>query len=147
MAEQYDAFEDNPWPLLFREMDERFPESKFILSVREKDQWIRSVVSHFGQRATPLRAFIYGAGAPLGNEDLYVRRFAAHNAEVEAYFQNRPKDLLVVDVSDADAWPCLCKFLGHRVVDEPFPHANPAKNRRRPSRIFKTVIRRILGQQ
>ena len=147
LADQYDAFEDNPWPLLYREMDERFPGSKFILSVREKDRWIRSVVDHFGQRSTPMRNFIYGAGAPQGNEELYLCRFEAHNAEVKHYFRDRPGDLLVMDVSAADAWPCLCNFLGHRVVDEPFPHANPAKNRRRLSRVLKTVIRRILGKQ
>ena len=32
MVPEYDAFEDNPWPILYRELDERFPGSKFILT-------------------------------------------------------------------------------------------------------------------
>ena len=33
LAEQYDAFQDFPWPLIFKEPDEQYPNSKFILTI------------------------------------------------------------------------------------------------------------------
>ena len=43
LVDQFDAFQDNPWPLLYRELDTRCPESKFILTTRDADRWITSV--------------------------------------------------------------------------------------------------------
>jgi hypothetical protein len=34
LATEFDPFQDNPWPLLYRELDERFPCSKFVLTIR-----------------------------------------------------------------------------------------------------------------
>ncbi len=47
LVEQYDAFQDNPWPMLYRELDRTFAGSKFILTVRPVDKRIKSVVSAF----------------------------------------------------------------------------------------------------
>ena len=35
LVEQYDAFQDNPWPIIYKEIDKRYPESKFILTLRD----------------------------------------------------------------------------------------------------------------
>ena len=35
LVDQFDAFQDNPWPILFRELDEWYPNSKFVLTLRE----------------------------------------------------------------------------------------------------------------
>ena len=121
LVDQYDAFQDNPWPVLFRELDERFPGSKFILTVRPTAAWIRSVVNHFGDQDTPMREWIYGVGHPKGNEDVYVRRYEDHNLDVMAYFTHRPDDLLVFRVTDGDGWAKLCTFLFSE-----FPHLNRA---------------------
>jgi hypothetical protein len=77
MVEKYDAFEDNPWPVLFKELDRRFPGSKFILTRRPADAWIRSMVKDFATTETPMRRWIYGedAGCPEGNEDVYIARY------------------------------------------------------------------------
>ena len=50
----YDAFEDNPWPILYRDLDARFPGSKFILTRRPSDAWIRSQVKDFASTETPM---------------------------------------------------------------------------------------------
>ena len=55
VTNRYDAFQDNPWPILYKEMDEAYPGSKFILTTRPTDRWIRSVVKHFGKKNTPMR--------------------------------------------------------------------------------------------
>ena len=128
MVEQFDAFEDNPWPILYRELDQRFPGSKFVLTRRPTGSWIRSQVKDFALTQTPMRRWIYGedAGCPEGNEDVYITRYERHNKEVQEYFADRPDDLLIVDLPNDDGWSRLCPFLGHEMPNEPFPHANKA---------------------
>lgn len=126
LVQQYDAFQDNPWPVIYREMDEKYPGSRFILTMRSPESWINSQVRDFGLRETPMRQWIYGVGCPEGNEDVYVARYERHNREVLEYFRDRPDDLLVMDLPGGDGWPKLCGFLDEPVPDEPFPHANKA---------------------
>lgn len=137
----YDAFEDNPWPVLYRELDTRFPGSKFILTRRPPEAWIRSQVKDFAATETPMRRWIYGetAGCPLGNEDIYLARYQRHNSEVLEYFRDRPQDLLVMDIPQNANWAVLCNFLGHDIPDEPFPHANKASLSRRFKNWLKSL--------
>jgi hypothetical protein len=128
---KFDAFQDNPWAMLFREMDREAPGSRFVLTVRPDEDWIRSVVGHFGPRSTPMREWIYGVGhgSPVGNEDLYLERYRQHNRDVLRHFADRPDDLLVMDITRGDGWGVLCSFLERDVPDQPFPHSNSAMRR------------------
>jgi len=129
LVERYDAFRDNPWPVLYKGLDERFPGSRFILTERDPESWIRSQVRHFGRKTSPMRQWIYGAGCPEGNEQRYRHRYEQHIREVKEYFSDRPADLLVMDLSAGDGWDELCRFLGVAVPDRPFPRANEAADR------------------
>jgi len=122
LAERYDAFQDNPWPLVYREMDARYPGSKFILTTRDETKWIESAVAHFGGSSTPLRTLVYGVGDPKGNEAAWIERRRRHEREVADYFRDRPDDLLTVDVTRDPDWKPLCDFLGLPVPSRPFPH-------------------------
>ncbi|MEZ5492639.1 MAG: sulfotransferase [Gammaproteobacteria bacterium] len=127
LADQFDAFQDNPWPLFYKELDKRYPGSKFILTVREPDSWIRSQVNYFGENSTPMRTWIYGVGCPAGNEDIYLNRYNRHNKDVIDYFKDRHEDLLVIDITKKDCWEEICDFLGHEIPDVSFPHVNKTK--------------------
>ncbi len=83
LANRFDAFQDNAWPILYKELDQKFPGSKFILTLRPSNDWIRSVVNHFKERETPMREWIYGVGRPKGNEAIYVTRYERHNREIK----------------------------------------------------------------
>lgn len=148
LLDRYDAFEDNPWPILFRELDERCPGSRFILTVRPPDAWIRSVSRFFGAKSTPMREWIYGAGSPIGNEARYVERFERHNEDVMRHFRDRPGDLLVLRITEGEGWRELCDFLGHEAPPEPFPHMVPS---RRPAQRGKRPrfgrLRRFLSSR
>lgn len=124
LVPQYDAFQDNPWPVLYRELDVRYPGSRFILTIRETEAWLQSQLRHFGSRSTPMRAWIYGAGCPEGHESIYRDRYEQHNRDVLAYFDGRQKDLLVMDMAGGDGWVKLCDFLGLPRRSDPFPHEN-----------------------
>lgn len=152
LAEKFDAFQDNPWPLLFQELDLKYPNSKFILTLRDTKSWITSQIRHFGSKKTPMRQWIYGAGCPEGNEDTYVKRFEDHTRDVLNYFKERPKDLLIMDLSKGDGWDKLCPFLQTNIPNASFPHTNKASDRgkRNLSNIhnkvknFVNVIRRFI---
>jgi len=140
LANRFDAFQDNPWPVLYQELDERFPGSKFILTVRPTHDWIRSVVSHFNEDETPMREWIYGVGRPRGNENLYIARYERHNREVIEYFKDRSKQLLVLNITAGEGWTKLCAFLGETVPDAPFPCANAAPQREKNDRRDKSWL-------
>ena len=111
LAPQYDAFADNPWPIVYKEMDEKYPGSKFILTLRPVDEWYASIRQHFQDKKTPMREWIYGAGSPMGNERLYKERYLRHYAEVRAHFKNRQSSLLEFNLVGGDGWKQLCAFL------------------------------------
>jgi len=136
MVDKFDAFEDNPWPILYKELDHKFPGSKFVLTRRPAEAWIRSQVKDFASTETPMRRWIYGAdaGCPAGNEGTYIARY-----EVLEYFAGRGNDLLVFDLPKGDGWDKLCPFLGHDIPDEPFPHVNKASWSRKIKNFFKRL--------
>ena len=129
LVDQYDAFQDNPWPIIYKELDAKCPKSKFILTLRDSESWIRSQVGHFGREETPMRKWIYGVGCPKDNEDIYIKRFEDHNKAVKNHFKERANDLLIMELSKGDGWEKLCPFLGKGIPDIPFPHANKASER------------------
>ena len=134
LALQYDAFQDNPWPLFYQRLDKRHPGSRFILTIRPAEAWIDSAVRHFGRQDTPMREYIYGVGHPLGNERVFLDRYRTHNEQVLAYFRNRPADLLVLDITHGEGWQALCDFLNMEQPSSPFPKLNTRDHRLRARR-------------
>ena len=133
LVEQYDAFEDHPWSVLYKDLDNRYPNSKFILTIRPTDKWIKSVSNHFQTNDIPLHKWIYGVGYPIGNENIWIDRYEKHNAEVIEYFKDRPNDLLVLkldgSINQEQIWNSLCVFLNHPVSKRKFPHRNSRQSR------------------
>jgi hypothetical protein len=123
---KFDAFQDNPWPLLYKEIDAYAPNSKFILTIRNSPDWLRSVVTYFAAAETPMRRWIYGFGCPSGHEQAYLDRYNAHNQAVLSYFKNRPQDILVMDIAGGEGWEKLCGFLDVDLMHSEFPHQNQA---------------------
>lgn len=125
LIEQYDAFQDNPWAVLWRELAADFPQARFILTLRDEDQWYASALRYFGEQETPMRALIYGADAasPVGNEHRYRERFRQHNHAVQTHFAEN-ENFLALDVSNPQAYDQLCEFLERPITGQPFPHRN-----------------------
>lgn len=124
VAAQFDALQDVPWAALYAELDEHFPGSRFILTVRNEQAWLRSALRHFGETDIPMHEWLYGESRMAGNEDIYLERFRRHNADVVAFFQGREKDLLILDLAASNGWDELCSFLDQPVPNVRFPHTN-----------------------
>ena len=125
-AQEWDALEDNPIPLIYRELDKMFPNNKFILTVRPSEDWYQSVAHHIGNHRSPMHEWVFGRGKgiPSQNKEHTIRIYENHIAEVKAYFRDRPQDLLVYDLKDHSDWNTLCNFLDQPIPDAPYPHAN-----------------------
>ncbi|HYD90872.1 MAG TPA: sulfotransferase [Flavobacterium sp.] len=124
IVNQFDAFKDNPWPVLYRQLDEKYPGSKFILTIREERSWIKSIVNHFADKPSEMIRYIYGVPYPSGNEEIFISKYRQHHLAVTTYFRNRKNDLLILQLPDENAWHKICEFLGHDIPPVPFPHAN-----------------------
>jgi hypothetical protein len=132
--EQHYALCDLPIPALFEQLDKAYPGSKFILTRRSEDAWIRSVRNHWDPEKNPYRVSwntdpfshkihraIYGQRG--FDEEIFRARYRKHNADVLAYFAKRPADLLVLDMDKSPGWGPLCKFLNKPTPIEPYPQA------------------------
>jgi len=145
LLQDFDAFQDNPWPLLYREMHEQFPKAKFVLTVRDADEWLASAINHFsGRKSTPMRRFIYGDVDIANEPSVYRERYVRHNEEVQRYFSDFPGSLLVMDLKRGDGWGELCEFLGEAEPGVPFPHANSAAARVERDRQWVVKVKRAI---
>ncbi|MBI2280246.1 MAG: hypothetical protein HYU68_06110 [Bacteroidetes bacterium] len=137
IAINYDGFEDDPWHLLYKEMDEAFPNSKFILTDRDVDSWYKSCLNHFYEDTTLIRNFMYGDGRPNGNEENFKNVYLKHQADVIDYFKDRPNDFIIINFTKGEGWEKLCPFLGVEIPNIPIPHANKGLYTKSPNSLKK----------
>lgn len=131
VADRYESFEDNPWPLVFEELDERYPDARFVLTTRrDTDTWYRSMAEHAKRMGpTAERKIIYGYGMPQWNEQSHRDQYERHNAAVRERFADRPGKLLEVCWETGTTAQDVADFLGRSDVDFPAtPKSNAAAN-------------------
>jgi hypothetical protein len=129
----HDAFTDNPIPLLYPELDRRFPGARFVHTQRDDQAWLASCEWLF----TVGRVKFDWASHPIVDEmhlalygttefepERFLERYRRHNREVQAHFADRPGDLLVLDITRGEGFERLCPFLGLPVPEQDFPHWN-----------------------
>lgn len=123
IAAEYDALADNPFPILYRELDRAYPGSRFILTERPTDGWLRSVRYLVEEWAAdfPMEEHIYGVRE--FDAAVYRARYECHNREVREYFADRPDALLIIDLTSSPGWGPICRFLDVPVPDVPFPRS------------------------
>lgn len=127
----YDSFEDWPWPLLYREIDEAFPGTKFILTTRKDSAtWFKSLCDHAVRTGpTQFRKYIYGFEMPHEHKAEHIEFYERHNQSVREHFKSRPGCLLEVCWENGDGWKELAGFLGLPDPGIPLPHANKSRTR------------------
>lgn len=141
----YDAMEDTPWYIIYRELDQMYSGSKFILTIRDADSWYTSVSKHIGDLRAAHHEWIYGRGKglPKNYREHAIAVYNKHNEEVMNYFSDRPDDLLVLDFTKGDRWEKLCAFLGKEVPGIPFPHYNRTSEIEKKKTGWKSKFRKL----
>jgi len=138
--ENHDAFTDTPVSRVYRELDVMYPGSKFILTVREMNGWLRSIERHLslpkaGKDSAiteQLRIDLYGSVE--FDEQLFRKSYDTHVKKVLSYFRDNKQDLLIINICGGEGWETLCPFLRMHVPDRQFPKANVAPKANRLKR-------------
>jgi len=144
-------FQDLPFskPYTFVALDQQFPGSKFILTVRDTpEQWYSSLTKFHSKKwgknnRIPTKEDLQNAtylykGAPWDfnrwqyttpendpyNKEELINKYLSHNKSVIEYFRHRPDDLLILNVSEKSALKKLSDFLGKSCQHEDFPWEN-----------------------
>ncbi len=131
-VEKFDAIIDLPAVLNYKELDKKYPDAKFILTVREnRKKWLSSIENLHKNVRPWFRPFPYVFrfdkvmwGQLEFDEQIYSERYDNYIHEVKRYFQKRKNKLLVLDITKGEGYKKLCPFLGLPVLDESFPYKN-----------------------
>jgi len=88
-CELFDSFEDWPWPLLYKELDAKYPDAQFILTYRPTpDMWYESLCKHSLRTGpTVARKIAYGYKMPQENKHHHIQFYKKHNNDVIEYFK------------------------------------------------------------
>lgn len=133
----------------FKTWDYLFPDSKFILTVRDQKSWLKSIfhmkdtLGYFPSEFHPSgvtrslsvensslianRSFLMALESLFGgwigclSKKDFIRGYESHTKRVLTYFQNRPQDILVLDIALEKSWDKICSFLELDVPSTPFP--------------------------
>jgi hypothetical protein len=126
----HDAATDTTIAAIFEFLDQEYPGSRFIYTVRGRESWLRSCDAFWSlmQRyfdesflLTLLHRNLYGVTRfdPVAFGEAYDR----HHERVINYFASTPDRLLVLNIpGEDDPWASVCGFLGRDVPRQPFPH-------------------------
>lgn len=132
ILEEYDAMTDVQSVPFYPQLDEEYPNSKFILTVREIESWLESTKKHFRgeereertvidllySEAHWLRTAVYGT--LKWDRSVFRQLYYNHHSAVHRYFGDSDK-LLVMDICAGDGWKELCPFLGVPIPKHRFP--------------------------
>ncbi len=105
----------------FDVLDRQYPGNKFILTVRDLDDWLDSRRRHVEQNLERRARGEYAGNNVVVDYPAWREERLQHDARVRAYFAARPDDLLVLDIAAGDGWQQLCPFLDRPIPDQPFP--------------------------
>jgi glycosyltransferase involved in cell wall biosynthesis len=120
----FDAFSDvGLLSTHFDLLDEQYPGSRFVLTVRPVDQWIDSRRRHVERNMARRQAGDYDGNFLVVDEELWREQWERQVGRVRRYFEGR-RDFLEIDLTAGGGWGPLCELLELAEPPEPFPWAN-----------------------
>ena len=121
----------------YKLLDLNNPGSKFILTLRDKEQWLDSIVPYLERKRqwsqsgwqVQIREEIYGTAFP--NRQEASEAWDIHHSDVRKYFRHRPYDLLEINLTDGSSSPQqVAEFLDIKTSLTEWPHYNKLKDGR-----------------
>jgi hypothetical protein len=130
----YDAFADIPAAATFRALAAKFPQARFVYTVRNEEDWLASCEKHFTERrfaearmqpryqqGLALNTLLYGAS--VFDRDLFLNAYRRHDEAVRDFFGDSGR-ALTLNIAAGEGYEKLCPFLGRAMIEKPFPKAN-----------------------
>jgi hypothetical protein len=127
VLDSVDAAADTPIATQFELLDQLYPGSRFICTMREIESWLASCRSHFTRphnRGVDNLYRLKMFGTLVFDEARFRSAYERHHQRVEAYFSGRPQDLLYLNIAEGEGWQRLCAFLEKPPPTLPFPYKN-----------------------
>ena len=153
LSKKFDAFTHTPLASVYKELDQRFPNSKFILTVRkDRENWLNSCEQQgklVVKKSAALKKVLQRTyGTETFDLEKYSSAYDQHLKDVIQYFAHRENDLLILDICGGEGFEKLCPFLGKSITMQPFPQKNSISSLRRPSQLLKRfLIKRLKARE
>ena len=121
----------------WRQLQQNYPDAKYILTLRALSPWLDSYRALYDlhyrnieqqglttwlQHVNAVATQIYGQWQ--FDPTVWAAKYQTHVAEVQDAFAATPSQLLTLDIAAGAGWPQLCGFLGHPQPSLPFPRRN-----------------------
>lgn len=149
-CESADVFQDVPFSFqnTYKYIDEAYPNSKFILSVRNSaEEWYDSLVYfhlYRHNRGTiptveqlQTNPYIYRGwmwevmNGVYGttekdpyDKEILINYYNKHNEDAIEYFKDRPNDFIKINLADSNSYNTFKMFMGIENEFKSFPHSN-----------------------
>jgi hypothetical protein len=135
VADQYDVVADTPIASVFEELADQYRDARFVLTVRERNSWLKSCARFFSALAlqedsvrpddryvAAIRRRVYGRI----NFDAaaFSEAYDRHMRKIRKRFKTMPERLLIFDITAGEGWQQLCSFLNLPLPSASFPHEN-----------------------
>lgn len=101
LTDQYQSFDDYPYPLMYRALADRYPNAVFFLTCRQSgEHWADSIIAHHRRYGPSDPQVLVFGSYPLESERNRLTDFYnSHFQNVKDFFQN-DNQLLVIDWED-----------------------------------------------
>jgi hypothetical protein len=134
--EMFDFFHDVPYSFNYELIDKQYPDSKFILTIRDENDWFKSLF-HYVRLPLPecspkkLLNVIYHHEIILEeHKEEVIGLYRKYNNDVITYFKNTPEKLLIINLCDKnkneqEIIQKICQFTKLTISNNfVFPHEN-----------------------
>lgn len=128
-----DGANDSPIAYQYKELDKIFPNTKWILTTRRLETWLKSVeyflkTIYDSGADDEIRTLLYGHHK--FDKEKYTKAFIKHHKEVKEYFKDR--ELLIMDMDKGDFnWGKLCRFLNKEIPNTLYPYDHTTEDVRK----------------
>jgi len=153
--EGFNAAVDWPSAARYKELMEKYPEAKVILTMRDAESWYESTKETIYAVSNSVPFIISLLVPRVRNNMAMVQRLVwqevfdgrfenrehaieVYNKSIEEVISHVPDDRLLVH-SSKEGWEPLCAFLDKPIPDQPYPHSNESKVLRRVVTALKTI--------
>ena len=107
-----DAILDYPINLYYKQIEQDYPNAKFIYTTRKRSSWLKSWKEH-DKRIKP----------NIDRTEKFLNLYDKQSNEIPEYFKDKQEKILILDLSDPKKDEKLAEFLGVEPLGY-YPHKN-----------------------
>jgi hypothetical protein len=134
--EIFDFFHDIPYSFNYELIDKQYPDSKYILTIRDEEDWFKSLINYQhipNMSSCSLLNVIYHHEIIMEeHKNEVIELYRKYNNDVITYFKDVPEKLLIINLCDknknkneTDIIQKICQFTNLKTPNNfVLPHVN-----------------------